>query len=563
MSIQSEITRISGNVSDALDAIEDKGVTIPTGSNSDDLATLIGQIDAMQYKSGNIATFSTSLVGMPMTSVVADIEPMQTGTGDPTPSNVRTITGRTQVNVTRTGHNICPPAVIGRSFDNNTGADIESATQAATARIRVDFSKHNYHLHNTAPVNSMIFGWDADGNYVARTGGALNTEYTFNHTSFTNSGTGGTGNASSIVWIAVKFYQATGQSINNVTGTELQIEPGNSFTTYTSYQGLTSSVSLGRTVYAGVLNVTTGALTVTHGYIESYAGETLPGKWICDRAVYVAGTTPPTGAQVVYELATVETYQLTRTQVTALLGENNVWVDSGTIEVTIGGGSAVIEELNVSASGTYTAGGGVDGYSPVVVPAGTAGTPTASKGTVSNHAVSVTPSVTNTSGYVTGSTINGTAITVSASELVSGSETKTANGTYDVTNLASLVVNVASSGANFGMVTTTNSSNQNTSISFTLPSGRTPKAFFVRLTSQIARNSNSRYYYVYDMRWDGSSSGGVAGNTFYMYSGTLTNVTAGYSYSQDGTTFTLSSTGTRSTSPGSFYNGTYEMVYVY
>ena len=44
MSIQSEINRISGNVSDALDAIEAKGVTIPSGSNSDDLADLIGQI---------------------------------------------------------------------------------------------------------------------------------------------------------------------------------------------------------------------------------------------------------------------------------------------------------------------------------------------------------------------------------------------------------------------------------------------------------------------------------------------------------------------------------------
>lgn len=44
MSIQSEITRISGNVSDALTAIGNKGVTVPTGSNSDDLADLIGAI---------------------------------------------------------------------------------------------------------------------------------------------------------------------------------------------------------------------------------------------------------------------------------------------------------------------------------------------------------------------------------------------------------------------------------------------------------------------------------------------------------------------------------------
>ena len=44
MSIQSEITRISGNVSDAFDAITAKGVTVPSGSTSDNLATLIAQI---------------------------------------------------------------------------------------------------------------------------------------------------------------------------------------------------------------------------------------------------------------------------------------------------------------------------------------------------------------------------------------------------------------------------------------------------------------------------------------------------------------------------------------
>ena len=82
------------------------------------------------------------------------------------------------------------------------------------------------------------------------------------------------------------------------------------------------------------------------------------------------------------------------------------------------------------------------------VASGTAGTPTATKGTVSNHSVSVTPSVMNTTGYITGSTKTGTTVTVSASELVSGSETKTANGTYDVTNLASLVVNVSGGSSN-------------------------------------------------------------------------------------------------------------------
>lgn len=45
MSIQSEITRLSGNVTAALAAIAAKGVTVPSGSNSDDLADLIALID--------------------------------------------------------------------------------------------------------------------------------------------------------------------------------------------------------------------------------------------------------------------------------------------------------------------------------------------------------------------------------------------------------------------------------------------------------------------------------------------------------------------------------------
>lgn len=82
------------------------------------------------------------------------------------------------------------------------------------------------------------------------------------------------------------------------------------------------------------------------------------------------------------------------------------------------------------------------------VASGTAGTPTATKGSVSNHSVTVTPSVTNTTGYIEGGSKSGTGVTVSASELVSGSQTVSQNGTVDVTNLAQLVVNVASGGKN-------------------------------------------------------------------------------------------------------------------
>lgn len=82
-----------------------------------------------------------------------------------------------------------------------------------------------------------------------------------------------------------------------------------------------------------------------------------------------------------------------------------------------------------------------------MVPEGTAGTPTATKGTVSNNSVNITPSVTNTGGYIDSSTKTGTAVTVSASELVSGTKSISANGTgIDVTNYASVDVAVSGGG---------------------------------------------------------------------------------------------------------------------
>ncbi len=75
------------------------------------------------------------------------------------------------------------------------------------------------------------------------------------------------------------------------------------------------------------------------------------------------------------------------------------------------------------------------------VATGTAGTPTATKGTVSNHSIAVTPSVTNTTGYISGGTKTGTAVTVSASELVSGNLALTDNtASTDVTNYATVSV---------------------------------------------------------------------------------------------------------------------------
>lgn len=105
--------------------------------------------------------------------------------------------------------------------------------------------------------------------------------------------------------------------------------------------------------------------------------------------------------------------------------------------VSVSASELVSGTLSITSSGTKD----VTNYASASVAAGSRSA-SATKGSVSNHSVSVTPTATTTAGYVAAGSTNGTAVTVSASELVSGSETKNANGTYDVTNLASLVVAV-------------------------------------------------------------------------------------------------------------------------
>lgn len=132
---------------------------------------------------------------------------------------------------------------------------------------------------------------------------------------------------------------------------------------------------------------------------------------------------------------------------------------------TLTGTPVTVYASEVATATLYCDGAGnwsVTDAATFVVASGSVGNPTATKGTVSNHSVTVTPSVTSTDGWIDGSTKTGTGVTVTAAELVSGSETKTANGTYDVTNLASLVVNVSGTSKNAQIVQGTTRTNSST-----------------------------------------------------------------------------------------------------
>lgn len=163
------------------------------------------------------------------------------------------------------------------------------------------------------------------------------------------------------------------------------------------------------------------------------------------------------------------------------------------------------------------------------MPTGTVNNPTATKGSVSNHAVTVTPSVSFSAGFVGSGSKTGSAVSVSASELVSGSQTLSANGTYDVTNLASVLVSVSGGGVTGVAKGTLNvpsnvGSSTNTKITDTATIGFTPKAFLFYRSDRSATNYHvncamfvtlgSSYYIGTRTRYSSSSSAlSTSGNT--------------------------------------------------
>lgn len=161
------------------------------------------------------------------------------------------------------------------------------------------------------------------------------------------------------------------------------------------------------------------------------------------------------------------------------------------------------------------------------VATGTAGTPSASKGTVTNNQVIITPTVTNTTGYITGGTKTGSTLTVKASDLVSGSQTITENNkSYDVTNLATVEVAVPSSGGGMnvqgyhGYATVTSTSYTATAVSLTVKTTGLYTVSWMGFRNTNSGTSGSQLYI-------NNSAYGSANTSFvntYAQSVKLTNV---------------------------------------
>ena len=288
--------------------------------------------------SGTVASFLDGADGIPLKSCIVQIEPVQEGTGDPSPDNVRPISGWTGAKVTRTGKNLLPISTVRhREINYSDGFYNVRFTAVSTTERRL-FG--NWGIANAVSLGLAGGTYIWHGEYVSINGGAVCS---------TNIRVSPHGKEKYEVWapntarvindddkfFILLYFGSANTTYDCKVG--IQIELGSTATDYEPYQGETYDITFpseAGTVYGGSLDVSNGVLTVDKAQIASYNGETLPGKWISDRDVYAAGASPTTGAQVVYELATPVTYHLTPQEIITLLGQNNIWADTGDTSVT-------------------------------------------------------------------------------------------------------------------------------------------------------------------------------------------------------------------------------------
>ena len=314
---------------------------------------------------------------LPIKTMNVSIDPVQEGSGDPSPENVRPISGWDSANVSRTGVNVWDEEWESGYINTTTGAKVADASKIRTKNpIPV---KPNTTYYYKTPVAMYICSYDADMNFIQRLGGSKDTTIT---------------TPSNCAYIMFGCESAYGTTYNH----DISINYPSTDTQYHAYSGTTAEYEFPQgagTVYGGTLTIHqdgTGSLVVENGEVDlgtltwskvnNYfvvAGNDLPanfgfqsygfskvGNLKCSDYKTVAWSTWSTndycialndtyfgikdtsksaltatefktamsGVQLVYELATPVTYQLTNQQVIALLkGANNVWADCGDVSL--------------------------------------------------------------------------------------------------------------------------------------------------------------------------------------------------------------------------------------
>lgn len=331
-----------------------------------------GSADIISEASGAIVTFNDGGDNIPVKSLVTEIVATQSGTGTPSPSNVRSISGFNAVALSVTGKNL-----FNKALPLGTGniTDDGSIGTASGYKHTVDYypvlPNTEYTTSGqiaTGNTRNAIACYDADKNFLVRLMPDSSGGWTFTTTATT----------------AFIRMNLAGGSMDVDT---VQLEQGDTATTYEPF-GTTHTITLPETIYDGEADVANGTGVIEYGFVEfdgssdedwSYAsgnkwatitisdmmsGANQDGitNWLSQSTTYgtfgfalgrnnnnfyayqipdISGVTDLASwktylsnnpLQVVYPLATPTAFTFTGENIPTLSGVNNVYADCGDIQ---------------------------------------------------------------------------------------------------------------------------------------------------------------------------------------------------------------------------------------
>lgn len=192
---------------------------------------------------------TTDACKVPARECVSTIVPVQAGSGEPSPDNVRPISGWDTVSVKHLGKNL----VDIPDFVDMSGKDIYEATVDRFAAVKFkEATRYTVSMKISTGDTTNQFGirvFYSDGS----------SEYKWN-----KSGSTYVPSVSTAAGKTVSQIVLTYNSIFVLSLSDVQLEEGAVATPYEPYQAESLTAELPETVYGGSLNWTTGVLTVTH-----------------------------------------------------------------------------------------------------------------------------------------------------------------------------------------------------------------------------------------------------------------------------------------------------------
>lgn len=235
--------------------------------------------------SGSIASFSDGFKDAPMDSCTATIEPKQEGSGDPSPTNVRPISGWTGAEVVRCGKNLFPmTAYEGVAYNPADGAVFNTTpkpiqpTDNGDGTFTITFtSTWKYYCFVMPLVNGQTYAYKIQYASTGQAGSTIGylgkdmkvlTKVNATDASKTLTATATGTDERKYLYLCIS-NRATATA--TITITNPQVELGSTATAYAPYTSDTYSVtweSEAGTVYGGSVDLVSGVLTATHTIVD-------------------------------------------------------------------------------------------------------------------------------------------------------------------------------------------------------------------------------------------------------------------------------------------------------